>query len=143
MREIKFRGKRIDTGEWIYGYFTRNDENGNCYITTQTESGGAHPWQVIPETVGQFTGVSDKNGKEIYDRDVLQMFRHSDNTNRHEKDFVSKVSFEFGTFYVLGRYATKQSFLHMARPGQSFEIIGNIHDNPELIHDQKAEVEHD
>lgn len=56
MRPIKFRGKSIETGQWVYGYFVRNDENGTYYNVTQTKIGGSHPVRVEPETIGQFTG---------------------------------------------------------------------------------------
>jgi uncharacterized phage protein (TIGR01671 family) len=179
MREYRFRGKRIDTGEWVFGYFSMNDENGKCYITNQTKAGGAHPWQVIPETVGQFTNCYDKNGKEIWEGDVIQYQRiktwgfhcaggeHKDDT---PQTFKGVVSFDNGAFRItenfeypgvknLSNICTrwKEEFkkcvldhqeIHRERFGgydnafyEGFEVIGNIHDNPELIHDQKAEVE--
>ena len=99
-------------------------------------------WNVIPETVGQFTGLTDKNGVKIFEGDILQMYRHSDDTHKHEKrqvwingkyqNDIRIVKYELGTFYTNGICEIKIAFLHMARPGESFEIIGNIHDNPEL-----------
>ena len=64
MREIKFRGKRIDNGEWIYGYYFKSWEK--AYILWGTTNDIPNKIEVIPETVGQFTGLKDKNGVEIY-----------------------------------------------------------------------------
>jgi hypothetical protein len=119
MREIKFRGKRKDTGEWVYGYFTRNDESGRCYITTQSKTGGAYPWEVDPATVGQYTGLKDKNGREIYEGDII--FRPNE---------VGRIEFsEDGSFLIRFPH-------HLARLNATWEpieVIGNIHDNPELL----------
>ena len=66
MREIKFRGKRVDNSKWVYGYYLV--AGGIPFISTFGEK---EPIAVIPETVGQYTGLHDKNGKEIYEGDIL------------------------------------------------------------------------
>ena len=115
--EIKFRGKMLDDyydhyassepimkqGEWVYGYFTRNDENGNCYITNQTKTGGAHPWQVDPKTVGQYTGRKDKNDREIYSGNRLRITIYDFWTEHEIAQEESIVEFRNCKFGVVWR----------------------------------------
>lgn len=65
MRKIKFRGKRVDNDEWVYGDLLRM--HGVPYIYPDPAPNGWNDYEVIPDTVGQFTGLLDKNGKEIYE----------------------------------------------------------------------------
>lgn len=127
MREIKFRGKRIDNNEWVYGYFTKNHKSGKCYITTQSESGGAKPHQVIPETIGQYTGLKDKNGKEIYEGDIC---------NCREYECFGKVEWnneEAGFYFCVVVEGGGFEEEHLYDYIDELEVIGNIHDNPELL----------
>lgn len=118
-REIKFRGKTID-GLWEYGSLWI--EKGKYYINGTDNNW----WEVIPETVGQFTGLYDKNGKEIYEGDIL---------SPRDRDVLFVVIWDNDTasFKFKGRYGVyeiDESIL-------SLEIVGNIHDNPELLEETK------
>ena len=122
MREILFRGKQIDTGAWVEGAFCMKDCDSffgvlvdRPSIIKYEEPHSGYWFRVDPETVGQFTGVTDKNGKRIFEGDILEF--------RRGRSHI--VKFADGGFIFEGtaipvRYADK------------FEVIGNIHDNPEL-----------
>jgi len=126
MREIKFRGKRKDTGEWVYGYFTRNDESGRCYITTQSKTGGAHPWEVDPATVGQYTGKNDKNSREIYEGDIISAY----NGRIKGPVIFDKRGLAFGVPNGPNEiYQFSMNFLE----SKDIKVIGNIYENPEIL----------
>lgn len=124
MREILFRGKRADTKEWIYGYYFKADNKDMI----QTED---FYTDVIPETVGEFTGVCDKNGKEIFEGDiVIDKIRVRENKNgewiyRYCKYIVEFCSGSFDLKSIYGRIVN--------RPVDCLEVVGNIVDNPKLL----------
>lgn len=127
MREIKFRGKRIDNGEWVYGSLLISKEKGSLeplhYYICPLESNGT--FRVAPGTIGQYTGLKDKNETEICEGDILlckcNIFG----------DIFSKVVSNKGCYMVL-------------EPGYEFELLlnevnedsviaGNVFENPELL----------
>ena len=130
MREILFRGKLIDNSEWIEGYYSYSPEIDKHMITTLDL---AHPcgtdlgfYKVIPETVGQFTGVTDKNGIKIFEGDIVE---------RGGRIWVIEYEVVFAQF-VMKIYTKNSVFLNRSFydiPSEWCEIIGNIYDNPELI----------
>ena len=138
-REIEFRGKREDNGEWIYGVlyqekkpYTKTNEIKEVMIVEYRPDlclvSGApdnnHWWRdVIPETVCQFTGLRDKNGIKIYEGDIIE-HTISGNISVHEVYFDNEM-LEFGL-----RYSGE---LFHCQFNDEFELVGNIHDNPELL----------
>lgn len=144
-RVIKFRGKRHDNiGEdWVYGYFIQ-EPNGTCWIEHYTKpSGFRMTTQVHPESVGQFVGLKDKNGNEIYEGDVLAYPRESSwdkenyscfETFFHDGD--ENVGYGIGyAFRMHNHGAIAGGYNPPCKPKQvsQMEIIGNIFENPELL----------
>lgn len=123
MREIKFRGKAKDTGEWMYGGIVHQTD---CYGDpvdkwlivdgTQTLDYNIGPsGEVIPETVGQYTGLNDKNGKEIYEGDIVIT---------DECGWVGHVVYGTDMYYVEDGVGGFASYCNW----KAYEIIGNIHE---------------
>lgn len=124
MRTIKFRGKDLKTGKWVYGdLHTLCDEPHIHTEPTHFPYAGERSF-IDPETVGQFTGLHDKNGKEIYEDDIL--------LNRHNRRYKVSWSDEEQR-RILVNLLNADDYLNMYKNCMDdFEVIGNIHDNPEL-----------
>lgn len=130
MREILFRGKRTDTGEWVYGDLLNVGVDYDYAIRTY---GGREHGQVNAvneKTVGQYTGLTDRNGKKIFEGDIVKA-----------QDEIFGSPFCYG---ITGKivYDECAYFIEPKNPIESqwlfnecavYEVIGNIHDNPELI----------
>lgn len=140
MREILFRGKRVDNGEsWVYGFYWNRGELAH-YIKVIDDNGNLiGDYEVHPETVGEFTGSTDKNVNKIFEGDIVRLEPpESDFNELHNPREVRilKVVFFEGKFALdmhkwwkygdgmcaLGNYESER-----------LEVIGNIHDNPELL----------
>lgn len=140
MREILFRGKRIDNGEWIEGSLI-ND--GRCFIaihpslafgpTSKDEINGETLWgfypffEVDPSTVGQYTGVNDKTGKKIFEGDIVKNY-----FSKRFDPIVGHVAFD-DRYCRLRLYSCTGGSESGFYRGCVYEVIGNIYDNPELL----------
>lgn len=131
MREILFKGKRTDNGEWVEGRLLADDvivpkgqefETEDIYIIADNLMG----FEVIPETVGQYTGLTDKNGKKIFEGDIVE---NEWNGRKHLVEYYEDRGgyFPFACGDGCGCCETDVEI------PESTIIIGNIHDNPELL----------
>lgn len=140
MREIKFRGQRVDNAKLVEGDLIHgvNHKKGKVFILpvvggVMALGHGLDPldgYEVNPETVGQFTGLKDKNGKEIYEGDVYKVPEHYPASGGKWTEQIAKVVYENGCFRLRsnkGFVAAISSFSDL------IERIGNIYENPELI----------
>lgn len=112
MREILFQGKRKDNGEWIYGDLRQWSETGMGICGRDLK----HTFPVRPETVGQFTGLTDKNGKRIFEGDIIKL---------SQSGKCYEVKYKSGCFCIGLNWAISHE--------PDCEVIGNIQDNPELL----------
>lgn len=125
MREILFRGKRVDNNEWAFGDLLHLP-NGDVVILSNKGY-----VKVIPETVGQFTGLTDKNGKKIFESDIVKGdlgLGYGDN----EKHIAYIEYQEDGMSFCLVEIL-EEDFGKCAEISDDLEVIGNIYDNPELL----------
>jgi uncharacterized phage protein (TIGR01671 family) len=138
-REILFRGKRIDNGEWVYG----NLNYGTIGIKSIKDSYyisdfDVNPWDkkfypVIHESVGQYTGLTDKNGKKIFEGDIVEYpFEYGG----YKGENIYEVVFEnrHGTAYFGIKMSNIETWgFDMEVPARLMKVIGNTHENPELL----------
>lgn len=122
MREIKFRGKRIDNGDWVYGYIQYSEDKLTAWICKSKEDDWTvkNQFPVDPETVGQYTELKDKNQNEIYEDDITW-------DEQYEEYCV--VEFKEGCYWNTGQTSTEQLYERC----DQLEVVGNIHDNPEFL----------
>ena len=126
MRTIKFRGKSEDNSEWFYGFLQKYQEKHAsrlciCAVSVRTWKDALF-YSVRPDTVGQFTGLLDKNGKEIYEGDILDF-----------NGITVEVRFVRGVFALLVNGNLDEELCGDCRTDLFAKVIGNVHDNPELM----------
>ena len=125
MRETKFRGKRVTDCEWVYGDLLRI--HGVPYIYPDPAPNGWNDYEVIPpDTVGQFTGLLDKNSKKIYEGDIV--------ANDFGNAYIVNMAVEWCTdgYWALHEIDGDDTMHFVADYLKEIELIGNKYDNPEL-----------
>lgn len=135
MREILFRGKRLDNGEWVEGNLLGNElilPKGQVVYKTDDNRIVTHEvncYAIDPSTVGQYTGLTDKNGKRIFEGDIF------------EWGYAGVKDFRYVIVYdaKLASFVGERHFGFVSLNGIDIEIIGNIHDNPELLEGARDE----
>lgn len=137
MREILFRGKEKSTGLWAFGYYAKHaDHKGNVthriyQCSAETDCGDFYPdyYEVDPETVCQYTGLTDKNGAEIFEGDIVLFDYIGKNLGVNGKAAVDFNNGKFGVFWGWHKdFVALDGFSNT-----TLEVIGNIHDNPEML----------
>ncbi len=142
MRTIKFKAKRLDNSEWVEGYLYKECDNTYIIEYRQSESMLNHPHKVEPATVCQFTGFLDKNGKEIYEGDVLRSDIYPFSCiedNERDNYFAIVFYYEEGASFDLMAAKNPESSVRGISDGiadditqkklKQFEVVGNIHDD--------------
>lgn len=138
-REILFRGKDLETGEWLYGSFVKTPNHARI-----SDSGEAFPAKVEPETVGQYTGLTDKSGAKIFEGDILQGDEYPYCSDGDYNYYAEVVWFDNGCCgFGLCTHKNPKSAVRGISDGNcewfenfdsnNWSVIGNIYDNPELI----------
>lgn len=132
------RGKRKDNGEWVYGHFYESNISG-CYILSpklvvRNKRDGSvvtqdtfDLYEIIPETVGQCTGLPDKNGKAIFEGDIVEMERGWGEKVKYTIEYDPAIC------AFIGDAVNYIGFTTFENDGDRIKIIGNIHDNPEIL----------
>ncbi len=135
MREILFRGKTESSERWVVGDLLQWSDGEMCICENRNHF-EKDKYRVIPETVGQYTGLTGKNGKRIFEGDVVKAY--DDTYDNGFAEVKGKVFFNCGSFDIdvedvgyipLYSYGTK-----------NIEVVGNIHDNPELLKGDKSDA---
>ena len=140
MREFLFGGKRIDNGEWAFGSYClaeKLDRNGNEHCIIEYAANGGS-YRVDPSTIGQYTGSTDKNGKKIFEGDIVVCRKEICGNWIDccvEIGFVEMKHGAFGLHRKQGYYRPFKDWLE----DYEYEVIGNIHDNPELLNGMESE----
>lgn len=130
MREILFRGKRIDNGEWVYGFYLELPMGETVILSNKGYA------KIDPETVGQFTGLTDKNGKKIFEGDIVQYQPEYEPASLRSFVVYFADKYNYPAF-DLAEHNYEANGLQCAHEEGGCEVIGTIYDNPELLEVEK------
>jgi hypothetical protein len=119
MREIKFRGKRIDNGEWVYGYLIEYLKTTWIRVTDKNKDRYYVEFEVIPGSVGQFISLYDRAGDEIYSNSILAPYGNI--TKKPNMDECFSVEYEKGSYNIGNESDT------------DYYVVGDTFNNPELL----------
>lgn len=130
-REILCRGKRADNGDWVYGYYVKYQPcaNKDKFVVgiVPDYASDLYLIKIIPSTLGRFTGLTDKNGAKIFEGDIV-------NVKTISGSFINYVITWFNSDLCWVMQSLKDTSVRFRlRSCWGFEIIGNVHDNPELM----------
>lgn len=160
MKTIKFRGKRADNGEWVYGFYMALSGTHNILSANSDSPSGATYYEVIPSTVSRYTGLKDENSKEIYEDDVISgCFKYETLTAEGgvipDQDCLCKGVVKFSEIRLqwvleifwaespISKWMEEEEdseipLVHFEYESPEFnmdllEVIGNVYENPELM----------
>ena len=130
MREIKFRGRRLDGGGWTYGYLVpvTSDEKTQFHIVSEIRGGSVQGFAVDPATIGQLTGIKDKNGLPVYEGDIVRYRTTDERYTKNPKYVNALINYRDGS----ARFQANDIYYDDLWSPR-LQVIGNIHDNPELL----------
>lgn len=138
MHEILFRGKRADNGEWVYGdLIHRQIWKRSVPVIIRNHDDGFdqyEEYEIDPSSVGQYTGLNDRNNEKIFDGDIveypIEQGKYQEKNNIHEVVFEKR----HGTAYFGIKMSEIETWgFDLSVPAKLMQIIGNIYDNPELL----------
>lgn len=139
MRDILFRAKRTDNGEWVYGYYIKTHDyldNREIHLIVGIDSTSFPTNEVTDvnevnlETLGQYTGLTDKNGVKIFKGDIVKL----EGDGKYTGTDIYTVEYELGAFYLCYDNRLARFLRHY---NDYAEVIGNVYDNSELLEDKK------